>query len=177
MKLSLDDVKRLMHWALDSKNAAKVPDADLLRRLRQEAQRIEVGLGYAETTVTPTMAKQWLKNALPIHLSDDMIDQYAVIMRNGRWRLEPTQPLQFDATGRLVDGQHRLYACIKANRSFPSAVVHVSDPVVWSQTNIRNNAIAERAAERVATLPERSDVQGEILRSIYQALAENAKAA
>lgn len=178
MKLTLDDVQRLLTWGLNSKKAASQIDAALLRRLRQESQLLEVGLGYTETIVTPRVAKQWLLNSMPLkHLSQQMIDRYAVAMRNGEWHMESREPLRFDSSGRLVDGQHRLHACVQANRAFPAAIVHqTSDNTAWSQTQARNLMIAEQTAERVTKLPK-PEAEDEILRALYRALAEHATAA
>jgi len=63
--------------------------------------------------VTPNMAKEWLdsqgqnRRVKPAHvqrLSRDMVD--------GHWIV--ADPLKFDNTGLLMDGQHRLAALIKS---------------------------------------------------------------
>lgn len=52
---------------------------------------------------------------------------YAEDMRNDRWLLTG-QPLIFDRNGIGIDLQHRLYACIEADKPFRVAVVRGVDP-------------------------------------------------
>jgi hypothetical protein len=75
--------------------------------------------------ITPQIADQWLgklanplnRNKKPLH-----IQIMAQDMSNGRW-LETGQPIIFDEDGMLIDGHHRLQACIYAKRAFSSLVV------------------------------------------------------
>lgn len=48
------------------------------------------------------------------HISDKAVDKLARDMKNGRW-LENGEPIIFEETGILKDGQHRLSAIVKAN--------------------------------------------------------------
>lgn len=74
-------------------------------------------------TVTPTVAKEWLdantKNR-PVRQSRVLF--YAREMREGRWRLNG-EAVKWSRDGRLLDGQHRLLACIEAGVPFTTAVV------------------------------------------------------
>ncbi len=68
--------------------------------------------------VTPASAKEWLehtngKNRL---LSKQYVSYLAQEMEAGNWRLTH-QGIAFDSQGNLVDGQHRLAAIVKANKS------------------------------------------------------------
>lgn len=65
--------------------------------------------------VAPTKAMKYLetmgdsnRNVRQTH-----IDYLASQMRAGLWRRNP-QPIMFDKNGRLVDGQHRLWACVES---------------------------------------------------------------
>ena len=69
-------------------------------------------------TVTPALAKMWLDNALPNRTSQlAKIRDYAHDMRTGQW-LMTGQGLLFDANAQLMDGKHRLLACIEADTPF-----------------------------------------------------------
>jgi hypothetical protein len=99
-----------------------------LRRLIDEATG---PTGYV-VTITPTMAKAIV--ATDAHkmqnrqLRSGKIAQYAEAMKDRSWVLTG-QPLVFeggallDALGRLLDGYHRVAACIRANRPFVTFIV------------------------------------------------------
>lgn len=64
--------------------------------------------------VTPETAARWLAlNKINRTVREKVVDIYARDMAEGRWELTGS-PIQFDKSGNLIDGQHRLYACIKA---------------------------------------------------------------
>jgi len=67
-------------------------------------------------TVTPNMAHEWLngmgKNR---RVRQGRIDLYAQQMKRGDWMVTG-QGLAFDERGKLIDGQHRLAAVIKADK-------------------------------------------------------------
>lgn len=66
--------------------------------------------------ITPEMAKSYLEQN--IHLNRTLrwpyIDVMARDMKDGKWR-RTHQGIAFDVFGRLVDGQHRMHAIIKAD--------------------------------------------------------------
>lgn len=66
-------------------------------------------------TITPQLAAVWLKrrNKGNRHLSPDVVKRYAKSMREGRW-IVTHQGMAFDDKGNLVDGQHRLKACVES---------------------------------------------------------------
>jgi hypothetical protein len=64
--------------------------------------------------VTPKMAEEWLKaNTSNRRISEIVVEAYARDMRAGAWKLTH-QGIGFDTSGRLLDGQHRLHAILKA---------------------------------------------------------------
>lgn len=68
-------------------------------------------------TITPNEAKALLsKNTLNRKLNNSIIDEYAGYMKRGEWRITH-QAIGIANTGKVLDGQHRLTAIIKANRS------------------------------------------------------------
>jgi len=66
--------------------------------------------------VTPSLAVEYLSNQIKNRpLSALRVDKYAKDITNDRWMVTH-QGLAFDYDGRLIDGQHRLNAIIKANK-------------------------------------------------------------
>jgi len=67
-------------------------------------------------TITPEMAKRCLEknNIENRNLSPSRVQAIAEDIKNGKWILTH-QGIAFDNDGNLLDGQHRLAACIKAN--------------------------------------------------------------
>lgn len=65
--------------------------------------------------VTPEMAASWLKsNRTNRNVSPLLVSRYADAMRKGEWQENNGETLKFDATGNLLDGQHRLNALLEA---------------------------------------------------------------
>jgi len=75
-------------------------------------------------TVTPEMARVFLsnnKNNRPVR--DATVLEYASQIYRGLWRLTG-QGISFDPDGFLLDGQHRLHAVIKSNRSIDTLIIY-----------------------------------------------------
>lgn len=82
-------------------------------------------------TVTPAMAEAWLKdNPNNRKISRTVVGNYARAMAEGRWKLTP-EGLAFSTEGNLLNGQHRLLACIASNTSFQSNISFNVDPSVF----------------------------------------------
>lgn len=75
-------------------------------------------------TVTPEQAHKWLASAnfSNRNLRPTRVNQYAADMERGQWRLTG-EPLIFADSGRVLNGQHRLTACVKSKASFTTLVV------------------------------------------------------
>ena len=72
--------------------------------------------------VTPAMAQKWLEgNTLNRTIKDRIVRFYADQMKRGLWQ-QNGSTLVFAADGTLLDGQHRLWACIEANVAFTTLV-------------------------------------------------------
>lgn len=74
--------------------------------------------------VTPEMAGDWLatnseknRHIRPIH-----VDALSRDMKAGNWQ-KSGEAIKFSKSGKLIDGQHRLTACIMANKPFVTLVV------------------------------------------------------
>ncbi len=73
--------------------------------------------------ITPDVAAQWLRNNPSNRaISRSLVKEYARAMTENRWRTNG-ETIKISAHGQLIDGQHRLMACVQANRSFESYVV------------------------------------------------------
>lgn len=74
-------------------------------------------------TITPELAAEWLeKNTLNRTLRQTRVTVYARAMSRGLWKYN-YQPIILDGAGRLIDGQHRLWACVESGVSFDSDVI------------------------------------------------------
>lgn len=74
-------------------------------------------------TVTPQLALEW--TALNTHnrpVRYSRVDRFARDMKAGKWLLNG-ETVKIAADGTILDGQHRLYACIKAEVSFETVVI------------------------------------------------------
>lgn len=73
--------------------------------------------------ITPDTAKDWLKsnkkNRRPVERT---VRMYAEEMAAGDWR-KTGDAIRFDDDGLLIDGQHRLHACIKSGKNFEALVI------------------------------------------------------
>lgn len=75
-------------------------------------------------TISPKQAKEILEkhNGGNRSIRDRRIQSYAEQMKSGKWQLTG-EPIIYSRSGRLLNGQHRLHASIKAGVSFTTVVV------------------------------------------------------
>lgn len=77
--------------------------------------------------VDPDTAERWLAlNHGNRKLRKAAVARYAADMAAGDWKLAP-DPIQFTLGGRLVNGQHRLHACVQAKTSFWTYVTVIEE--------------------------------------------------
>lgn len=94
---------------------------DLERNLDVISQKC--GVSWERVTVTPKIAEAWLqRNAGNRPISKTIVARYAQSMRNGEWMFNG-QPICFDSSGNLNNGQHRLSACVDSGVPFETMVV------------------------------------------------------
>jgi len=107
-------------------------------------QKGNPSLNIQTVRVTPEIAAEWLqKNENNRRQSRATIDAYARDMAAGKWLLSG-DPIRFDVNGKLIDGQHRLRACIKAGVSFWTVVIHDLDsPVMRVIDHLRVRTVAD----------------------------------
>lgn len=87
-------------------------------------------------TVTPQQAEEWLsKNTHNRPQKPTLAIAYGIDMEQGRWKYNHAAII-FDRNGTLVDGQHRLNACILSGSSFDTDVVFGADPEIQSTIDI-----------------------------------------
>lgn len=74
-------------------------------------------------TITPDDAKRLLENnTLNRNISDRTVSALARDMKSGNWVFNG-ESIKISKTGRLLDGQHRLSACVRANVPFETLVI------------------------------------------------------
>lgn len=83
-------------------------------------------------TITPDLAKVWLThNTHNRPLSKQTVEKYAGYIKSGAWLLNG-EPIIFADDGSLMSGQHRLHACVKADKGFQSVVLKGVDRNTFS---------------------------------------------
>jgi hypothetical protein len=75
-------------------------------------------------TISPALAANWLEHANTNNrnLSETTVTQYACDMLDGRW-FDNGDAIRFRKDGVLLDGQHRLKACVEAKLPFNTDVI------------------------------------------------------
>ncbi len=105
---------------------------------------------HVRMTIPPAIAKHWLettntKNRKPI---DSHWLEIGIDMEQGRWKYNGAT-VKFGSDGVLLDGQHRLLACVEANVPFDTDVVFGLDPEVLDTID---TDILPRTAAHVAQM-------------------------
>jgi hypothetical protein len=92
-------------------------------------------VNISKETVTPKKAMEWLKrNIANRPLSPVTVNNYARAMSDRAWKLNG-DCVRFNGNGDLVDGQHRLTACVKSGQSFETYIVRgrsVRDAILFA---------------------------------------------
>jgi hypothetical protein len=83
-------------------------------------------------TITPERAAAWLKRHELLvktdptkknrRLKKSLVDRYGQDMADDRWQFNG-ETIKLGSDGRIIDGQHRLAACVKAKAQFRTLVV------------------------------------------------------
>lgn len=96
---------------------------------------------YHTETITPQMAQEYLrKNVGNRNLSMKTVKMYADLMKKGKWMLN-AQTISFTDDGFLLDGQHRLQACILAEVPFVTSVATGVDKETFASIDCGRNRI------------------------------------
>lgn len=107
--------------------------------------------------ITPKLAAKWLtQNKSNRPLSQTTVDRYAQAMVAGEWQLNG-DTIRFDENNNLIDGQHRLHACVKSGKSFSCYVVHnlpsdAFDTIDQGRPRTMSDVLARRGEKHYTTL-------------------------
>lgn len=78
---------------------------------------------FRTETITPERALKYLdRNVDNRRLRESVVSRYAQDMAANNWELTG-DPIVFNTNGDLVQGQHRLYACVESEASFTTLVM------------------------------------------------------
>lgn len=105
--------------------------------MNNSAQSNTTPIRVTEVLITPELATQWLReniNNRPI--KESHVAYLAQQILRGLWKLNG-ETLKFSGK-RLIDGQHRLHACIRANKPFLTLVVFDVDDEVFDTIDTNN---------------------------------------
>ena len=95
--------------------------------------------------VTPEMARQWLDDQVRNrNISENTVNHYVSMMRDGDWLCEDSVPLRFNEDGRLVDGQHRLTAVERHGKPVDFFVAKTTLEVLDALHDTKARTLADR---------------------------------
>jgi len=109
------------------------------------------------TCVTPNQAAKWLtKNKSNRPLSQGTVSRYAAAMTAGEWKVNG-DAIRFDEQDNLIDGQHRLHACVKSGKKFDTYIVfdlpaEAFDTIDQGRPRTMGDVLARRGEKHYATL-------------------------
>ena len=96
---------------------------------------------YSELTrvveITPEMARYFLDRNIANnrYINQRRVDVYVKDMRDGNFKFNG-ESIKISKNGKLIDGQHRLHACVKAGVPFKSVVVEGLEETVFTTIDI-----------------------------------------
>lgn len=89
----------------------------------QTAHTTDVVPEFEIVTITPGRAAELLANNNHNRsVNSRSVDRLTATITAGEWKFN-AQPIQIAKDGTLLDGQHRLLACVKANRAIQSLII------------------------------------------------------
>lgn len=106
---------------------------------RRTGKRVE------EVFVTPEMAAEWLtRNTSNRRLIKAHVESLALVLSRREWSLNG-ETIKFANDGRLLDGQHRLHACVKSGVGFRTWVAYGVESSAFDtiDTNIRTRRTSD----------------------------------
>jgi hypothetical protein len=116
-------------------------------------------------TITPQVASEMLETNVDRNrpLKQGVVAKYASDMAAGNWVSDNGETIKIDGQGRLIDGQHRLQAVIRANMTLPFFVAY----------GVHNDAFMTVDTGAMRTTGNIMHVQGEIDANKKAALTRN----
>lgn len=100
--------------AATNTNGTKVPDREFVG--------LYDGVRFEVWTITPKQAERMLEKVHNRPLTKSRIAKYARVMQKGRWVLN-FEWIGLDEFGAVIEGQHRLHACVEAGIPIRALVV------------------------------------------------------
>lgn len=107
--------------------------------------------------VTPKKAMEWLKrNVHNRPLGQSHVNRLAGAMKAGTWKVNG-ETIKFNGNGDLIDGQHRLNACVTSGVQFESYVVtglehEAFDTIDQGKSRTASDVLARRGEKAYCTL-------------------------
>jgi hypothetical protein len=93
----------------------------------ETVEHLPTGLHAEFVTITPEIASSYLDtNAENRKASRRFVEMFTADMKSGQWQITG-DAIKFDKSRRLIDGQHRLMACVAAEKPFKTFVVYGLD--------------------------------------------------
>lgn len=90
-------------------------------------------------SITPELASKYLKaNNNNRKISQSHLDYLIYQMNNNLWRFNG-DPIRFNTSGKLLDGQHRLAALVKSNKTFDFLIIKDLDDDVFDVIDTGKN--------------------------------------
>lgn len=94
-----------------------------INRLKEETPHSDLPITSGVMTVTPALAEDWLRrNRINRKIVGTNIERFRRQIEEGRWCING-ETISFSSLGNLMNGQHRLYACVLAGRPIDAIVV------------------------------------------------------
>lgn len=104
---------------------------------------MENEITYTTLLITPALAEQYLRqNTSNRSLRPNKVEKYAKEMREGRWKEGTGDTIKICPDGRILDGQHRLAAIVKAEKSFHLTIADGVSPDVFDVLDIGSSRTA-----------------------------------
>lgn len=101
------------------------------------------GLDCKIVNVSPEIARKWLfNNKVNRNICQSRVEAYAYDMKENKWQLNG-EAIKIGLDGSLKDGQHRLSAVIKANKSIPMLVIYGLTEDITIQDRGRNRSVTD----------------------------------
>lgn len=105
--------------------------------------------------ITPELASRLLlRNTNNRAVSQRKVAEYANHMKLGMWKLNG-ETIKITEDGKILDGQHRLEACVKSNTSFSTYIVEVKDDTSFDTIDIGKK---RNGSDTLSTLGEKNTV-------------------
>lgn len=135
----------------------------LVHEMLEQARQTDYGVATRVVLITPELAGDFLSTNFATNrpLRPERVAEYARQMAEGQWTLAEAAII-FDSQGRMVNGQHRLTACIQAATPFLSILA----------VGLDKNAIINLDTGYVRNIGQSLHIQGISNAGAYATLAD-----